>query len=381
MTNPFELWRRIPSRASQEHAMSRYAAVTASVIDALQSAHSAGRDLSAVIPGLDATRGAVIVAESIEADALQNASAEALFTKPFNDFSDWALSVLAEILFDVIRAMAGSTRPIPDHLQTLEARAWAALEQVLDSPSASPLLWYEDIYFDVAQEYRLRRDPRALSIMKRGLAHSLRFNDGDNAEPFLRDIAETHLRFGELNEALRLYTALIRNEPDNIWHYNSIALTFAYAGLARLGIQATERGLHLISATGDPERLSDQFRDSLAGLEASTATDREQEIDPALLADFRQSLTLGFDAGRSLPYPTLAHELVPDLASMPVKGPAQMPTLPSPSTRGPGFTTKRHETPSPSQSLGRNESCWCGSGKKYKHCHMRSDREGRRNRG
>ena len=27
------------------------------------------------------------------------------------------------------------------------------------------------------------------------------------------------------------------------------------------------------------------------------------------------------------------------------------------------------------RSLGRNEPCWCGSGKKYKHCHMRQDRE------
>ena len=23
--------------------------------------------------------------------------------------------------------------------------------------------------------------------------------------------------------------------------------------------------------------------------------------------------------------------------------------------------------------LGRNDLCWCGSGKKYKHCHMASD--------
>jgi preprotein translocase subunit SecA len=26
--------------------------------------------------------------------------------------------------------------------------------------------------------------------------------------------------------------------------------------------------------------------------------------------------------------------------------------------------------------LGRNDLCWCGSGKKYKHCHMQSDRGG-----
>ena len=27
----------------------------------------------------------------------------------------------------------------------------------------------------------------------------------------------------------------------------------------------------------------------------------------------------------------------------------------------------------PDKKLGRNDPCWCGSGKKYKHCHMRSD--------
>jgi hypothetical protein len=29
----------------------------------------------------------------------------------------------------------------------------------------------------------------------------------------------------------------------------------------------------------------------------------------------------------------------------------------------------------PSVSLGRNDPCWCGSGKKYKHCHWRSDQQ------
>jgi preprotein translocase subunit SecA len=33
---------------------------------------------------------------------------------------------------------------------------------------------------------------------------------------------------------------------------------------------------------------------------------------------------------------------------------------------------------SPQQSLGRNAPCWCGSGKKYKNCHMRQDMESQR---
>ena len=217
MTDPFELRRETQKEASQEHATCRYAAVTESLIDVFQSAHAAGRDLSGVTLGLDAVRGAVIVAESLEADALLNAPAEELFLRPLDGLSDWALAVLAQIHIDVVREIAGATRPIPGHLQWVEARAWAALERTLDSPNASPMLWYEDIYMDVAQEYRMQRDPRALSIIVRGLAHDLHFHDGMNAEMLLRDVAETHLQLGEFDQALRLFSGLIRNEPDNIW--------------------------------------------------------------------------------------------------------------------------------------------------------------------
>ena len=241
------------------------------------------------------------------------------------------------------------------------------------------MLWYQDIYLDVAQEYQRRGDPRALTMMKRGLAHCLYHNEGDNAEPFLRDIAEVFLWLGKCDEALSFYTAMIRNEPNNIWHYNSIALTFVDSGLARLGVEASERGLSLISATGDPERLEGQFRNSLARLVADTATDRVQDVEPTILIDFRNSLKLGFDAGLGRPYPMLAHELVPDVSSMPVKGPAEMPTLPPTSAQRLEPSAQRHEAPSRAQLLKRNEPCWCGSGKKYKNCHMRADRYSRRN--
>ncbi|MFW6115643.1 MAG: SEC-C metal-binding domain-containing protein [Chloroflexota bacterium] len=34
----------------------------------------------------------------------------------------------------------------------------------------------------------------------------------------------------------------------------------------------------------------------------------------------------------------------------------------------------------PDADLGRNDPCWCGSGKKYKHCHLRKDQQARRAR-
>jgi uncharacterized protein YecA (UPF0149 family) len=36
--------------------------------------------------------------------------------------------------------------------------------------------------------------------------------------------------------------------------------------------------------------------------------------------------------------------------------------------------------PTPIPKLGRNQECWCGSGKKYKQCHMRKDEQARRAR-
>jgi len=47
--------------------------------------------------------------------------------------------------------------------------------------------------------------------------------------------------------------------------------------------------------------------------------------------------------------------------------------------RVPGAKSPRPaQTPSEARAGGRNDPCWCGSGKKYKHCHMRQDMEEQR---
>ncbi|NJM40059.1 MAG: hypothetical protein HC853_04460 [Anaerolineae bacterium] len=40
----------------------------------------------------------------------------------------------------------------------------------------------------------------------------------------------------------------------------------------------------------------------------------------------------------------------------------------------PGLNTRTNPTTYVAeQKPGRNEPCWCGSGKKYKHCHLKED--------
>ena len=45
----------------------------------------------------------------------------------------------------------------------------------------------------------------------------------------------------------------------------------------------------------------------------------------------------------------------------------------------PGMVTNSKPQPArktAKASIGRNDPCWCGSGKKYKNCHYRADRAG-----
>lgn len=231
------------------------------------------------------------------------------------------------------------------------------------------MLWYEDIYFDVGQEYRVKGDRHAVELMKRGLAHNLRYNEANNAMNFLRDLAETYLWVGELDQGLAMFAGLLRNDPADIWTYNVIAITFDRFGLTEVGAEATRRGLELIEAAGDPEKLRGQLLDALEDMRKSERRGREAGVDPAVLADLRAVLALDFDAGRLLPITELCRELVPDLDRVPVKAPPEMPDLPPPPVldRGQWFRQA-------GRKLGRNDPCWCGSGKKYKHCHLKQDR-------
>jgi len=363
-----------------EHAMSRYTCVTVNVIDKLQRDYFAGRDLSRSIPGFNEIEATVIVAESLEADRLlslpPNELLDGSFEPLFGPLSDWPRAVMAELCFEV----ANLAREMGDRKKHRDFRAlsWAVLEENLNSPVASPMLWYESIFFDVGQELRARGERRAIDFFKRSLAHDLHFHDGMNAGGALRDLVETYLWVGDPDAALEILTALLRDDPSNIWNYNLMAITFDRFGLTEIGTQATRRGLELVEATGDPENIRDQLLDSLNDMEKSEQHGREAEVDPQVLADLRDALTLDFDAGEHRPIVALCHELVPDLDRMPIMHPPEeKPDLPPPDVLMQRLGTSAPRVARQERDLGRNDPCWCGSGKKYKHCHLRSD-QGRR---
>jgi hypothetical protein len=320
------------SHPAEEHAYSRYACVSEAVIDQLQQDYFAGRDLARSIPDLDETQATIIVAESLEADRLWATLPERLAEeKPLESApSDWTRATVAELFFAVEDETR--TRASKKAQRDFWALAWAMLEEICKSPTASPLLWYEGIFFDVGQELRVRGERKALEFFKQALAHNLHHDEGSNADSCLRDLAETYLWVGDLDVGLRILIGLLHNDPVDIWTYNSMAITFDHFGLTEIGAEAARRGLDLVEATGDPENLRDQLLDALDRMQESEHRGREAEVDPAVLADLRAALALDFDAGAHRPIEELCHELVPDLDQVPVKRLPEKPNLPPPDT-------------------------------------------------
>ena len=121
----------------EDHAFSRYARVTMSVIEALQADYFAGRDLAASMPHIDAARATIIVAESLEADLLTN-TLQQRFSKqvPPGIYpevpSDWTRACLAGV-FREVEEMARE-QGNQEQEGNWWALAWSSLEAVCRSP-------------------------------------------------------------------------------------------------------------------------------------------------------------------------------------------------------------------------------------------------------
>lgn len=223
-----------------EHAQSRFQRVTKGVIHQLQSDFFAGRNLGDSIPDVSSEEAAVMVAESLEADIIWNLDPQELLqgaVKKRLD-CDFLRVALAEIFFQVVDT--AHRMKDTNAAKTLWSFAMASLEDAADSQTASPLLDYEDIFWELSQKSRDETNEEAIDWLKRGLAHDLHFENGSNAISILRDLAELHLQAGHLDQGLQILTAVLLQDPADIWTYNIIAISFDRYGLNRLGSQAIQ---------------------------------------------------------------------------------------------------------------------------------------------
>jgi hypothetical protein len=248
--------------------------------------------------------------------------------------------------------------------------AMTLLEGVARSPVASPMLWYEGIYTDLAGASMGEHE--AIYWAKRALAHHLRYSEGAGALDYLRDLVNAYLAVDELDAGLAILTGMLQYDPGYIWTYHLMAISFDRYGLVELGALATRRALALIDAHGDEENLRDQLTDCMTSMDEAERRGRETEVNLDVLDDLRNALALDFDGGEDQDIRTWLLELVPDLDKVEVKRPMRPADLAPPSRAA--LMRRAQEMP---ETPGRNDPCWCGSGKKYKHCHWREDQRNR----
>ncbi len=318
------------------HAESRYQCVTPGLIEELQIAFLTGQDFKQVSlrVGLDYEEASLIVAETLRADCtikrfykmslLNQLPNELVKTKP----SDFEMATMAELALEIVEEANSASRK-----ESAEwfAIAYALLETIANSPTASPMLWYEDIFVDLSEAAKSFDSQKALQFLKRGLVHNLRYNDGDNAFNFLQDIADWHIQCKEVDRGLEIFIALLQQKPDDIWIYNELALSCQNAQLNDLSTRAAQRGLELLKAKGDPDQLSLQLKQIIKETQRQkNPAHNAVQITPSILEDMNMALNLDFDTASSRPLEILCRELVPDIDTMPVKRPLTYLDLPLP---------------------------------------------------
>ncbi|MBX3270495.1 MAG: SEC-C domain-containing protein [Sandaracinaceae bacterium] len=345
-----------------------------------------GRDLSRSIPGTDA-----IDAEHF---AVQMVGAAALMSLPVDEIGelegeggvrdDLVSLTMAARLSELARERPEEREALRDRVERLHLR-------VAESPVATTAISYQDLYSDLAWSLSARGEhERALDMARRAVAHSLAHDGGMNTGSHLRDLAR-HVFIARPDEGARLWARIIEHDPTDLWTYVQLGHLGSSVGLPDLARRARRRGVAAIHGRDDDDARS--VREGLAREDREEIVARPCAISGAALAELYRALDQASAPGRRTSDLELAHELIPNLASVPVKRRATAADVPpregvlgallrangTPASADPtGIDLPGLGRPSPVRAaavpartgpnVARNAPCPCGSGRKWKKC-------------
>ncbi len=181
-----------------------------------------------------------------------------------------------------------------DQEQRDQDRAMAIAELILRSPGHSEAVDYGELYFEVIEHYKWKRDfSAALRWAYATIAYGEQHWPGMNRFNHWRDLAEVYLRAGDFDTGLAMFTRVLRADPSDIWTYNILGFELSDAGLHQLAIEALDKGLYIV-AQHDPERLQEQLANQRrqAAEKLSAGGDRTDEVRAEVLTEFRTALSL-----------------------------------------------------------------------------------------
>lgn len=288
-------------------------------------------------------------------------------------------------------------------------RAIAACE---DDAAAAAYLDALELHSELAETYdRLGRVEEALQHA------DVLVEQGYRSEPDPRcRRAEILTRHGRLAEAGAIWDAVAADTPDDVWVYNNSGLECGAIGEHELALSWLTRALELAVRTGDPDRLVGQLRDLRAAslVALGRGPDELQTATPSLTSPARWEVPVALARLPADEYAAWPQRW-PDLSDSPLlhdedgepvdhaiycrrmegrlraHREAGMSRLPVVAVRSSEFTPwvadNAPDEPDPAQLRaqyaadvardpartipwppGRNDPCWCGSGRKYKKC-------------
>jgi tetratricopeptide (TPR) repeat protein len=226
------------------------------------------------------------------------------------------------------------------------------------------------------------------------------------------DVAEFHLRAGRREETAAIWAELKGMDPDDVWLYDAAGLSYNEIGEHELAIAWLGQGIELAMRTDDPEgiidQLSDVRRSSLEALDRDL-DELEQRVG-SFMAEWsseehsrERRLARLYEAGNlSLPAPARDdddEEVFMSLAWFPSGEYARMDgnikwmrsqgmpiraVAPIVIEEFLAWCAEHDEDPEEARAAyaahcmrdgdaiswppGRNQPCWCGSGRRYKKC-------------
>jgi tetratricopeptide (TPR) repeat protein len=173
-------------------------------------------------------------------------------------------------------------------------REEAVAELILRSFDVDEMVEYSMLYINLAEYYAYHKDvPAALRWFHAMITFEEQHQTSHlHRGNYLRDLAETYVRSGDLATGLAIYTRLAQTYPGDIWTYNSL-VCFALHGseLPHLALEVADYSLRLV-ARKDPERLKEQLQQHRDEIFQSLPNqpDPLEKVPAEVLAAFRAAV-------------------------------------------------------------------------------------------
>ena len=141
-------------------------------------------------------------------------------------------------------------------------KAMELFARVAESDEVDFCIDYFEIFEELINYWRDKDIDKAIYFLQHRI-RKIPCNDEYDPDMDERDLADLYIAKGDKERGIKIFEKLIKRNPDNIWNYNSAALSLQEAGEYQLAEKLIREGIKLAKRTKDPEDLLPQLKEML----------------------------------------------------------------------------------------------------------------------